>query len=101
MVYAVMAGKAASISRFPMAFGFSLNIFSGSVLPVVVYNNLVCLPVSLPWRKDHSSCVFKHGHEIWHYDGLCKQVFVGAEEVWPLPFPLAFFRVVVSSVASP
>ena len=80
---------------------FAVVLLVVVVRRVVVYNDLICLPVAFARCVDHCSGVLEHRDEVWHHDGLCEQIFGRSEQYRALPLPYLLVGVVVGAVACP
>ena len=87
-----------SASFFPSA---SLMVGVGVVVSIIVYDDLIALPVALARREDDSTRVLKHRHEKGYDNTLREKVLASAEEVGALPFPLAFLLGIIASMTCP
>ena len=98
-IHTWMHSKSDSVAFLPLVMSVGLAV---STLGRIVVNNiLVPLPVSLAWRKYHSTSVLQHWNQVRRYYGLRKQVFACSKQRWSLPLPCAVFHVEVSSVTCP
>ena len=85
-------------SFFPSA---SLMVGVGVVVSIIVYDDLIALPVALARREDNRTRVLKHRHEEGYDNTLREEILASAEEVGALPFPLVFLLGIVASMTCP
>ena len=68
---------------------------------VVVYDDLIALPVAFAWCENIRSGVLEHGDEVGDYDGLGEEIFRRSEEGWSLPAPFSLVVVEIAPMTGP
>ena len=89
----------ADAAVLPMVLGDALFVAAAVVDDVVVDDDFAFLPVAFSGSEHDGSGIFEHGYEVGHDEGLGEQVFGGAEEPWPLPYPFLLLVAEVFAVA--
>ena len=85
----------------PMVFADAFFVSTAIHDGIIVYDDFLFLPVAFSWCKYNCTSILKHRDEVGDNDGLCVEVFCGAEESWTLPNPLLFVVAEVFAVALP